>query len=323
MKKKFLTAVKLILLNLFIFVLLIFLLDIIIYIYYGNIFDKKPNNCFKRPHFGYIIKPYYGIDFKKYFDGKDNISKGRLPDGLEYKNKVPIVVFGCSYAHGQFLNYNQTFSYKLSHVLKRPVYNRAVPGRGIQLMYWQSTLKDFYDEVPPSDTVIYILFHDHYRRMLINFIDLFDLHLTGHFNKKGNTLILDGKNYLKNLFISSYTFKTLNSKYVYWYIHNPRHAEEITDLALLYFVKTKRNLERRWNKKINFTIVFYNDAEMLYKNTLFEKLRNNGFNIIETDKLTDIDLNTEEYRNISNDHPTEKVWDILTPLIAEELKKQS
>ena len=243
----------------------------------------------------------------------------REPEGLNYK-KSPIVIFGCSFAYGLNLTNEQTFSYKLSHLTKRPVYNRAVPGRGIQLMYWQSTLSEFYKSVPSSDTVIYILFHDHYRRLYINFIDLFDLHLTGHFNKDGNSLVLDGDNYLKNILISSYTYKKLHSKYVNWYINNPKHKEEITDLVCLYFVKTRNNLERKWKRKINFYIIYYNDHEILYKDVLFKKLRNYGFKIIETDKLSNIDLNSEENRNKENSHPTENVWNILTPLIAKELK---
>lgn len=323
MIKRFLKIFKIILFNIFIAVILLLLLDIAIYAYHARSYEKTHHSRFKRPKFEYIVKPYYGIDFKTYFNGQDNVFRGRLPDGLEYKDKIPIVVFGCSYAHGQFLDYNQTFSYKLAHILKRPVYNRAVPGRGIQLMYWQSTLSDFYKSVPPSDTVIYVLFHDHYRRLYLNFMDLFDLHLTGHFNKVGRSLILDGDNYLKNILISSYTYKKLHSKYVNWYINNPKHKEEITDLICLYFVKAKNNFERKWKRKINFYIIYYNDREILYKDVLFKKLRNYGFKIIETDKLSNIDLNSEENRNKENSHPTENVWNVLTPLIAKEISKDN
>ena len=320
MRKKITQISLIIIINIFIMLLLIFLSDIAVYSYHVITYRKNHADAFKPPFFSYLIKPRYGIDFKTYFDGSDNVFRGRKPDGLEYKNKEPIIIFGCSYAHGQFLKYNQTFSYKLAHILKRPVYNRAVPGRGIGCMYWQSIDDNFYSSVPPSNTVLYVIIPDHYRRLYINFIDILDTHMTGHFNKKGNDLILDGSNYLKNILISSYSFKVLNSKYVNWYINNPKYEDEITDLVLLYFLKTRENLEKHWNKKINFTIIFYNNYKLLYSESLYKKLKANNFNVIETDKLSNVNLNSKEYLNPDNGHPTEKTWDLLTPLIAERLK---
>ena len=232
MKKKIIKITLILICNIIAILFLIFCTDIIIYNYHVKIFKKTQPKEFNPPPFSYLINPQYGIDFKTYFDGSNNINRGRKPDGLEYKNKEPIVLFGCSYAYGQFLEYNQTFSYKLAHILKRPVYNRAIPGRGISFMYWQSINNDFYSAVPPSDTVLYIIFHDHYRRLFLNFVGILDTNLAGHFNKINDTLVLDGNNYLKNLLISSYSFKVLNIKYVDWYINNPKHEDEITDLIL-------------------------------------------------------------------------------------------
>lgn len=303
-------------------IFLIFLSDVIIYFYYAHTYQKTHFNIFERPKFSYILKPNYGIDIETYFDGSDNVFRGRKPDGLEYSQKPPIVVFGCSFAQGQFLQDNQTFSYKLAHILKRPVYNRAFPGRGIGLMYWQSIDKGFYKNVPPCSDAVYIIAKDHYRRLFINFIDIFDLHLTGHFNQKNNELYLDGKNYLKNLMISSYTYKILNNKYVNWYIYNPKHEQKITNTVVLYFVKTRENLQNHWKRPVNFTVIYYNDEPLPYKEVLFKKLKNNNFKIIDLSNLTDINLNSEEYKDSSNRHPTEKAWDVLTPLIAEQLLKQ-
>lgn len=319
MKNKIKKIIKIILCNIILLLFLVFLCDLAVYYCYYAKYTKTHHKAFKCPQFSYVVKPYYGVDIRTYFDGSNNVVRGRTPDGLEYSDKTPIVIFGCSYAQGQFLNYNQTFSYKLAHLLKRPVYNRAYPGRGIQFMYWQSISSDFYNSVPPSDTVIYVLMSDHYRRLLIDFIDVLDLHLTGHFNKKGNDFVLDGSNYLKNILISSYSYKVLHAKYIDWYINNPKHEQELTDLVLEYFIKTRENLEKNWHKKIKFTIVFYNDKNILYKETLFAKLKAAGFNVIETDKITSADLNSQEYLSSATLHPTEKAWDELTPLIAKDL----
>ena len=130
---------------------------------------------------------------RDYFSGnEDNTSgiKGRSPDGLEYKNSEPIVVFGCSYAFGDYLKANQTFSRKLSNKLKRTVYNRAIPGGGFQQMLQQSLSDNFYKTVPPSKTVIYILIEDYFRRMLgetfyvhEKYFNLHYIYKNGHFVK--------------------------------------------------------------------------------------------------------------------------------------------
>ena len=54
----------------------------------------------------------------------------RKPDNENFKNP-PILLFGCSFAYGEYLAQNQTFSYKLSKLLNSPVYNRAIPGFGV------------------------------------------------------------------------------------------------------------------------------------------------------------------------------------------------
>ncbi len=320
MIKKIIKILSVILCNILLFILLIFLCDLAIYNHYSKKYKVIHHNVFEIPKFSYIVKPYYGIDITTCFDGSDNIFRGRKPDGLKYKGNEPIVVFGCSFAHGQFLDYNQTFSYKLAHILKRPVYNRAFPGRGLGFMYLQSTSYNFYTAVPPSDTVIYVLIKDHYKRLLSNFIDILDTYMIEHFYKKDDTLVLDGSNYLKNIIISSYTYKLLNSKYINWYLNNKKYEEELTNLAVFYFIKTRENLEKRWNKKIDFIIVYYDNYPILYKETLFKKLEENNFKIIDTGKVTDINLSSPEYISQSNLHPTEKAWDVLTPIIAKELK---
>lgn len=46
------------------------------------------------------------------------------------KNKKPVVIFGCSFAYGEYLKDNQTFGYKLSKQTGRTVYNFAYSGWG-------------------------------------------------------------------------------------------------------------------------------------------------------------------------------------------------
>ncbi len=313
--KKLFHIIKILIFNTLLFALLICICDFFIYGY--NYVNYK--YLFKKSCFKYMLKANYLIDFNTYFDGSDNVYQGRKPDGLEYTNKPPIVIFGCSFVQGQFLNYYQTVSYKLANILKRPVYNRGIAGKGIQHMYWQSVSQSFYNDVPPADDVIYIFIDDHYRRLYLFFLDILDLHLNGHFSVKNNNIIPDNeKNYLGNLIKSSYTFKLLNSKYVNFYINNPKNAEKITDDVLTYFIKTRENLESHWHKKINFTVIIF-DSYIKYGDLLIKKLKDNNFKVIEIKELTQEDLTQKEYVSEKTNHPTEKCWDLLAPLIAEKL----
>ncbi len=296
--------------NVIILILLLFVCDFLIYSYYYKTYD----NLYDKLKFKYLAKVNYLIDLKTYFNGSNNIYRGRKPDGLEYSENKPIVLFGCSFAHGQFLNYKQTLSYKLAHTLHRPVYNRAVPAHGIQQMYWQTSMPQFYVDVPPAKDVIFILIDDHYRRMHVHFMDILDHHFNIHYSKKHNDFVLDNtNNYLINILKSSYTFKFLNIKYSDYYVKSPKNAEKLTDEALWFFVKTRENLEKNWNEKFKFTVIILD--EIKYKDILKKKLKDNNFNIVEISDLTNEDLSDSKYLAEETNHPKEEMWDLLTPLI--------
>lgn len=325
--KKTLKVLAIIIFNVCLIVAAIAISDYLTYLY-----DANPRTYYKNhplsteiPPFKYHLKcppiPYTHLE--GYFNGENNIFQGRLPVGTEYKTE-PIIFFGDSYIHGQYLKYNQNFGYKLSKALRRPVYNRAIPGSGFQHMYFQvadESAKSFYSEVPPSDTIFYIIIHDHYLRMTI-FSD-FDalggnIHL--RYTIKNNKLVKDNyNNVILNILKSSHTIRNFNLKYIDYYIHSPRSAENLTNSALKYFVETRNILEKRWNKKIKFNIIFYNNFKIEHQDILRKKLEDNGFKTVVISELTDENLNSEEYLMQDNLHPTEAAWDLLTPKIIDKL----
>ena len=89
------------------------------------------------------------------------------PIGAEYKNKKPIVIFGCSYAYGFLLDREQTFSYKLSKLTHRTIYNRAYPAWGSAHMLYQTRDENLYKEIPEPEYVIFLSMHDHFRRLYV------------------------------------------------------------------------------------------------------------------------------------------------------------
>ena len=315
------------LINVVIAAFILYITEFIIYKYNSNVFlsDTNVPDIYKTelPYFPRYTHyfPKYMTDLEDYFNGENNIFFGRKPDGLEYKDKTPIVVFGCSYAFGQYLNYNQTFSYKLAHKLKRPVYNRAISGGSFQHMYLQSTSESLYNTIPAPDTVIYIMIQDHYRRSMVNYFQNTDMHIMPHYSIKNNKLTADNYNNKLLMFIKSlYITRHLNHIYADRYISNKKNSEKITDNAVLYLSKSRRNFEEKWHAKPRFIVILYEDWDIMYKEELRKKLEDNGFVVLETKDITNEDLRIEKYQMQDNHHPSEQAWDMLVPKIAELLK---
>ena len=241
--------------------------------------------------------------------------------GNEYK-KSPITVFGCSFAYGQYLKNNQIFSYKLSKIVEHPVYNRAIPGKGLSNMYFQVLDEEFYKMVPPSDYIIYIMIDDHYRRALSVNFDPFEYWQVYNYkyDKKQDKLILTNYLPFNRILYNSYLYRLIKAFQINKYINNPKNADNLTDFVLAHFVKSREELEKHWNKKVNFIVVLYYDVK--YSDILTKKLKENGFVVVNVSSLTDEKLNSPRYMMQYNWHPTEAAWDLLTPLIVEDLGKK-
>ena len=160
---------------------------------------------------------------------------------------------------------------------------------------------------------------DHYRRMMVSFLDTLDLFRLRHYSITNNKLVADKlNNPLLNALKSSYTIKLLNLKYAQNFINNQQNSDKLTDMALIYFLETRKQLEKRWNRKINFIVFLYEDKEIAYKEELSRKLKENNFTVISTKELTNDNLNEIKYKIPNNYHPTEAAWDLLTPKFIEK-----
>lgn len=311
--------------NIVLIIGILWLSEILVYKYQAKIFYNNHPKVYPINKYTYdIMYPDYMTDLKNYYNGLNNMFYGRKPDGLEYGNKNPITIFGCSFAFGQYLNNNQTFSYKLAHKLKRPVHNRAISGGSFQHMYMQTIDKSFYEDIPQSDTVIYVMIGDHYRRTMLNYFDILDYHVLPHYTKIGNKLIEDNyNNKLSNFINSLYTVKALNHLYANFRTINKIFENKVTDDTVFYFTKSRRELRKHWKKNFRFIIILYEDWDIPYKELLIKKLEKNGFIVISTKELTDENLRDEKYEMQDNNHPTEAAWDLLVPKIIEKFDLQN
>ncbi len=315
--KKLLHISKIIFFNIILLTIFVGISEIVIYKYYSGLFEELEKPFCHKYKYSDVI-PVYMQSLESYFNGKQNY--GRIPDGIEYNNKMPIILFGCSFAYGQYLDYTQTLSYKLAHRLKRPVYNRAISATGVQHMYYQVDSESLYETIPNTDTILYVFIPDHYRRLMVNYFDVSVDKINIHYAIKDSKLKIDDyKNELKNIFKSLYLVKFINCFYVDKYVNNEKNWEKITDNTLLYFIETRKKLETRFNKKLNFIVLIYENDPYNYSNILSEKLKKEGFVVVWAYDLVGVDLDLEDYKMKDNGHPKEYAWDLLVPPLIEKL----
>ena len=205
--------IKILIVNVLLLALFIGILDGLVY----NL-NKYSNRMFASYHFQYSFKnPYvFCKDIKTYFTDITDKNGGRQPEGLEYKSS-PLLIFGCSFALGQWLEQSQTLGHKLSVILQRPVYNRAVGGQSLQEMYYQSENPVFYEQVPDSDSAIYVMIDDSIRRTYVTNCEFMETWFLLHYDvKKGKLVYQDYSNPVTNFLKSLYIVKLLNSAFYAW-----------------------------------------------------------------------------------------------------------
>lgn len=256
----------------------------------------------------------------------DNTWRGnfRNPEGLD-SNKKPILLFGCSYTFGDGLKENQTFSHKLYEQTQRPVYNRAIGGTGIQHMYRQFIDTSFYNDIKSEpEYIIYVLlpsFHN-YRLYAYTFVlscnYLYLRYYPNKLDKDGN--LIEQKPFLPPYFNGLYTVRYLEYLKALNKMNNGKKTE---DFFFLIFKKSLEQVKIHYpNSK--FVIFFFDNYKNESKDwtSLIEKLKNNGFIIVEMSEIADIDYNKEgdKYHISKSDcHPNEYFWDVITPKFVEKL----
>ncbi len=269
-------------------------------------FCRDTQNCKQVYVFG---KPFvYGLYWSNYTK-------------LEFKernNDNPILLFGSSFINSGSEGNINSFAYVCSKYMKKTVIDYSFPGGGIQNMYFMSENKNFFEDAPKTNNVIYFLCERDLETLLTPIsIPVSENSFKLHYSIKNNKIVMaDYKSKFKNYIRSLYTVKYITNWYVTRYINNPRNAEKITDTELLYFKETRKNFEKEWNNKINFTVLLY--GYIPYRDLLIKKLKQADFNAIRAEELTDKNFYNEEY--LTNYKPNQKLWKLLMPNLSKALK---
>ena len=238
---------------------------------------------------------------------------GRAPEGLKFKKKKPVVLFGCSYAYGYGLEDNQTFAHKLALRAKRTVYNRSFPAWGIQHMLYQAQQPSLYEKIPEPGYVIYVYMHDHLRRLYLYSFASWNI-LNEEFDirykdKNGELFEMKNSNPLLNQVKRLYTANSLQ----HWYVQKflLKDKERTYDLALEHFIAAKDEMQKHW-KKTKFVILIYDDFN--FNPDLKSELKQNGFIVMDISEFA------AASKFITNKNPNEAAWNAIVPKVVKELK---
>lgn len=298
---------NLILINLIIFLILFFILDISTYYrrlymsnYYAPPFEKVS-------YISHITR-----DMSRKQTDEIMFKRKDLYRPVENKNskKKPIVLFGCSFIQGHKLNDNQTVSYKLGKYTGRPIYNRASGGWGTQHMLYQLRSDKFYKQVPQPEYVIYTYIEDHINRIhvclepvlyggLPTFVYL-NFYNKLIYNPMSITFRFPSLSFVKEGFYYKYT--TPASK---------------ANLLKLHILDSKKEIDKHWPGTKFVVFIYEPNYEIV---SIADELRKNGIQTCYFRYFMGSDNNDPRYTTSQTDtHPNAEAWTVLVPKLVKYL----
>lgn len=317
---------------LIIFIIFIVIADVIAYLFIRNQEKAalKVNNLeyLKLPPYFYsgrfVKNDYSSVEFF-YNDPK---SPGfRKPNGLEYKQKA-IWLFGDSFAYGSDMSLpdglanEKTFAAKLSNAAKRPVYNRAYQGWGIQHMLYQLEDPKTFEELPEPEYVIF--FHTtNNTYKLVNFTYgpwCSSPYLRYKLDKNGKLYRI--KPIFKPLYYFYFTKLYFNFMQ-YKVILTEKHFDKNFDVIKAIFLESARIIHEHY-PNAKFIILKYDEINEFdtsyFYSPRWKEIEKEGIIILDAAKLVNADLKSKDYVCNDNYHQSEKANDELSAALAAKLK---
>lgn len=232
--------------------------------------------------------------------------------------KKPIIILGCSFAWGSEIKRNETFTYKLSEQTKRPVYNYAIPGFGIQAAYY--CLKNIIpkDNIKTPEAIIYVFIEDHVRRFYSPYNFGASKYIKYVDYKEKNGEMIENKFFIPYI-SNSYMLAALKEQ-DYYKNYSKRNTNKDFDNIKKYFLEMKKLVDNNYTGS-KFIIILYDcfKNNNVINSERWQELEKEGIRIIKTKELKEGDkLSVPPYSR--KNHPTESAWTVLVPQIAEKLK---
>ncbi len=235
----------------------------------------------------------------------------RTPCGVNFVKK-PIIIFGCSVAYGEYLKNEETFSYMLSKLTKRPVYNFAFSGFGLQHMLFQLQNEKETDKINNPKMVIFLFTEDHIRRINLESFSPLDKELYLKYEKHNNSLVEKKQ----HSFCLDKLYLTRSLKYymaIKDYNEN-MNSKRYEDLILLHILESQKIIAKKY-PEAELVILFYEPTtkEKDVTRRIKADLTKYKIKYTTTTELMGKNLSENPEYTFPDSHPKAIVWKILTP----------
>ncbi len=287
-------------------------------------FAKENNEKYDTSIERYLLGKYYKISEYSFFQ-KERI---RPVAGEKYK-KRPVIIFGCSHAYGMDLDDDQTISYKLAHFTKRPVYNKAFLGWGVQhMLYWLQYNQEIYQEIKNPEYIIYVYSASHIER-------LYMYQGWPHDSGKYLRYKLDKNKQPQVINVNDYPlyWRLFFVKYIQYYLQNiqAKKTEQNMELFKAILKETSKIIKIKYPNTRIIMLLYpsggacdpkttppYNDDYYFDKETR-QEIKDLGFEIINSDDFLNGHPSCEPKYKCAVNHPSEAFWDEIIPKLAKKL----
>lgn len=244
----------------------------------------------------------------------DKYKEHMRPINYGLSNKKPIIFFGCSFTEGARLQLTQTLAFKISNLTNRTTYNRGKNGTCTQFMYYQLNDKNFKNEVPNANCIIYTFIWDHLARLHSDQLNPFTNVLNLRYKITNNKLEEVKPSFIP--FTMLYVVKNIQCGRTETEI-----AKEQTNYNL-FNLMMKESFEIAQKKYPNSKFVILEYPVTFGKKLPQEeilKLENMGFTFIDIEELLGHDLDDAKYRTEDQYHPSELAWNEIAPKLVQKL----
>lgn len=275
-------------------------------------FIESSNTYFKKNGINYRLITGYSWPIKFNYNTYKSCMR---PTVYGKGNKKPLLFFGCSFTQGSGLKEKQTLTYKISKLTNRTIYNRGRGGTGPQFVYYQLNDKNFKQEVPDAEYIIYTFIWDHLYRLYS--------YSYGPYGNDQNLRykIVDNKlEEIKPTFVPFYTLFMV--KKIQFNIRDRKFFKEEQNYELFNtLMQESIKIAQKKYPNSKFIILEYPDSrDRKFSQDEILKLKNMGYTVINIEKLLGHDLKQKKYRLGDDIHPSEYAWDEIAPKLVQKLK---
>lgn len=274
---------------------------------------------------GKIELPKYTIRLEP-FSPPPHYNETFRPIMNENNDLNPILIFGCSFAHGDIFPNEETISYVMSKYSKRPIINRGANSWGIQHMYYQlKEEKSYFEKLKAPKYIFYVLMNDynHFER-LYEFTNALSQSYYLRYKIKNNQLV-EKKPFL-NLYYDLSISKQIKNTYYNKKINKmfDNNDKELFNFFIFHFKEINKLVREYWGSEdTKFVILTFEGT----KKELWEKeLENIGIDVIDIAEI----IGKEDLPNTQHGffepagkpfaHPVGVLWNELIPKLKEKYK---